>query len=98
LGNSATTLAPNGDGLNLIANYLQWINPDDYYNGALPNIQIVSGNYQNGPAGMLLPLPLTVQITSASGGAPLANAPGRLPRFPAAANWPQAPTGLSRLL
>jgi hypothetical protein len=75
LGNNASGLAPNGDGLSLIANYLQCINPNDYYGGFLPNIQIVSGDDQNGPAGALLPLPLTVQITAASGGSPLANAP-----------------------
>ena len=75
LGNNANAPAPNGDGLSLIANYLQWINPNDYYSGLLPNLQIVSGNNQNGPAGLLLPSPLTVQVTAASSGAPLANAP-----------------------
>lgn len=49
-------------------------NPMDYYNGTLPTVTILRGNNQCGMPGVLLPLPLSVVVSSASG-APLFNAP-----------------------
>ena len=46
----------------------------DYYNGVLPSLTIVGGNYQSGATNRLLPLPLIVEVTDTNG-VPLTNAP-----------------------
>ncbi len=49
-------------------------NPGDYYNGRLPELELVSGNNQTGSFGSFLPLPLTVRVTDSNSNT-LANAP-----------------------
>jgi alpha-tubulin suppressor-like RCC1 family protein len=61
----------NGDGIYDAGDLSNWL---DYYNGMLPALTIVSGNYQCGAPGSLLPISLTVQITDTNGVA-LTNAP-----------------------
>ena len=50
------------------------LNPNDYYNGRLPELEIISGNNQSGSPGLFLPLPLTVRVTDLNSNS-LANAP-----------------------
>jgi hypothetical protein len=55
--------------------YLNGTSPIDYYNGVLPNLVIISGNYQSGsPTNAFLPLPLKIQVTKTNE-VPLTNAP-----------------------
>ncbi|PTY01630.1 hypothetical protein DB346_12900 [Verrucomicrobia bacterium LW23] len=74
LSGTAATHTPSGDGLTLGQAHQQGVNPNDYYHGILPSLQIVSGNNQIGPAGQPLPLPLQVRVMNQAG-QPLANAP-----------------------
>jgi hypothetical protein len=65
---------PDGDGLTNLQEYELGTDPNNYYNGALPNLQIVSGNDQMGPSGSFLPQPLVIQVTGANSET-LSNAP-----------------------
>ncbi len=60
-------------GNTLLYDYTNGIVPD-YYDGELPNLQLISGDGQSGPLGAFLPQPLVVQITDWYGN-PLTNAP-----------------------
>jgi len=73
-GTTADTLAPRGDGLSYAEAYHEGLNPNDFYNGVLPTLTIVSGNNQTGSTGQFLPQPLVV-LLSDSNNNPLANAP-----------------------
>ncbi len=64
----------DGDGLTNEQEYLNGSDPADYFNGVLPNITIVEGDNQHGPAGSTLPLSATVLVSDPQG-SPLANAP-----------------------
>jgi len=66
--------SPDGNGQSLMYDYTNGINPTDYYDGVLPNINIVGGIGQTGTNYLFLPQPLTVSITDAAG-VPLTNAP-----------------------
>jgi uncharacterized protein (TIGR02597 family) len=66
----------DGDGLTNLQEYQAGSDPGDYYNGQTPILSIAGGNNQSGPAGQLLPVPLTVAVTNESGVA-FANAPLR---------------------
>ena len=73
-GTNSSTLAPNGDGLTLLANYQQGLNPNDFYIGVAPALNIISGNGQTGPPNGFVPAPLIVSVTDGNGN-PLVNAP-----------------------
>ena len=64
----------DGDGFSNLYEYQHGTNPNDYYNGALPTLSIISGNYQSGPLGAFLSQPLTIKATT-TGGSALVNAP-----------------------
>lgn len=66
----------DGDGLTNLQEYQAGSDPGDYYNGQTPVLSIAGGNLQSGPAGQLLPVPLTVAVTNESGAA-YVNAPLR---------------------
>lgn len=76
VGDDASEGDPDGDGLTNLQEYQQGKDPKDYFNGQTAALSIVSGNNQSGPAGQLLPEPLTVEVTGTSGG-PMSNAPLR---------------------
>jgi len=71
---SGTALAPNGDGLTMLQNYQQGINPVDYYNGQRVDLSVVSGNNQVGALTGMLPYPMVVAVTDLHGNL-LVNAP-----------------------
>lgn len=60
-------LALRGDGLSNLQAYRMGLNPNDYYNGANPNLSIVNGNNQTGPVNGPLPQPLIVSVTDGNG-------------------------------
>lgn len=64
----------DGDGLTNLAEYSGHTNPNDYYNGTLPTMTVVSGNNQSADPDAFLASPLVVRVTN-SQGQPLANAP-----------------------
>jgi hypothetical protein len=65
---------PDGDGLTNLQEFQLGTDPTDYYNGTLPNLEIVEGDNQAGTPDSFLPLPITVRVTDANG-ALLTNAP-----------------------
>ena len=65
---------PVGNGQTLLFDYQNGLNPNDYYNGHPPELEIVSGNNQNGSVGSFLPAPLIVQVTDVNSNV-LTNAP-----------------------
>ncbi|MEY2562295.1 MAG: hypothetical protein QOH88_488 [Verrucomicrobiota bacterium] len=76
LGNLGATSESDfdGDGVSDLQEYRRGTDPTDYFNGAAPIIEIVSGNNQQSEAGTFLAKPLTVRVRSAAGVA-LTNAP-----------------------
>ncbi len=66
---------PDGDGLTNLQEYQQGTDPNDYYNGVAPSLQIVGGNNQRGAPGDVLPQALTTLVLKTANGAPAANAP-----------------------
>jgi probable HAF family extracellular repeat protein len=74
IGNNPNALAPRGGGVTIAQAFQQDLNPNDFYDGALPLLEKTSGDAQTGRANEVLIQPLRVRITD-NGGAPLANAP-----------------------
>ena len=74
LGTNPNALAPRGDGLTYMQAFQQTLNPNDYFNGVLPTLSIVSGSNQTGMAGVFLPQPLIIKLSGTNGSA-LSNAP-----------------------
>jgi len=66
--------SPDGNGQSLSYDYQNGIDPTDYYDGALPTLETISGNDQSGNYNAFLPLPLTINVTNNSPVA-LTNAP-----------------------
>ena len=66
---------PDGDGKTNFDEFLHGTDPNDYYEGRIPTLQIVSGDAQRGPTGAFLADALVVRVTY--GGIPLTNAPVR---------------------
>ena len=66
--------SPDGNGQSLLYDYQNGIDPTDYYNGNLPNLEIVSGNNQGGNYDSFLPLPVIIKAANTDFGA-LSNAP-----------------------
>jgi hypothetical protein len=64
----------DGDGLTNLQEYQRHSDPSDYYNGAAPLVEIVSGDNQTGPPNVLSSQPLIVAVRNANGQA-LVNAP-----------------------
>lgn len=65
---------PDGDGLSNETEETGVSDPNDYYNGILPNLHIVSGNNQSNTINTFLPQALTVLVTNSVAGI-LTNAP-----------------------
>lgn len=89
VGIDATAPAPRGDGLSYLQAFELGLNPNDYYNGQLPQLFIVGGGNQRAVAGSLLPQPISIAVNyygdqnapltfTASGGALLAPTPAAL--------------------
>jgi alpha-tubulin suppressor-like RCC1 family protein/pimeloyl-ACP methyl ester carboxylesterase len=57
----------DGDGSSDLQEFLRGTDPRDYFNGAPPVIEMVSGNNQLGDPGTLLPKPVTIRIKNSSG-------------------------------
>jgi len=53
---------PDGDGLTNFEEQYMGTDPQDYYNGDLPPLSIVGGGDQRGAPGLVLPVPLSVQV------------------------------------
>jgi hypothetical protein len=64
----------DGDGVSDAQEAINGTNPNDYYDGAAPVLQILSGNFQSGAPGSTLALPFRSLVTRANG-TPLGNAP-----------------------
>ena len=64
----------DGDGLPNFHEFEGGTGINDYFNGILPTLTIVSGNNQTNSANLFLPKPLVVQVTDRNG-QPLTNAP-----------------------
>jgi alpha-tubulin suppressor-like RCC1 family protein len=71
---SCASCDPDGDGLTNLQEYQAGRDPNDYYNGMLPILQVVSGNGQGGLTNQFLAQPLVVSVTNAIHGV-LTNAP-----------------------
>jgi alpha-tubulin suppressor-like RCC1 family protein len=67
-------LSPTGNGITVIQAYVGGTDPNDFYNGSTPGLEIVDGNNQKAAAGQFNLAPLTVAVKSA-GGAVLRGAP-----------------------
>jgi len=65
---------PDGDGFTNLQEYQNGTDPFDYFNGAVFNLNIFSGDDQTGPPGVWLAQPLVVQVKNSSE-SPLTNAP-----------------------
>ena len=59
-----TNSAPDGNGQSLLYDFQNGIDPTDYYNGTLPTLKILGGNYQAGKYDSFLPLPLKIKVTA----------------------------------
>ena len=64
-----TNSAPDGNGQSLLFDYQNGLDPTDYYNGNLPNLELVGGNDQAGNYDSFLPLPVTLRVTGANSAA-----------------------------
>jgi|GEM_PF-1588796 len=65
----------DGDGLTNLQEYQQGSNPNDFYNGSTPRLEIVSGNNQSGEPNSFVPEALKVRVKDSFGISPLVNAP-----------------------
>ncbi len=74
LGQNANALSAAGDGYTLLQEAQLNRNPNDFYQGVAPQVFIVGGNGQTGPAGTFLPQSLEVKVSN-SAGVGAANAP-----------------------
>lgn len=74
LSNYNRDLMPADNGVTVLQAYLAGTDPQDYYQGAAPQLTLVSGDAQNAPTGQFNAAPFVVRIRNAAG-APLANAP-----------------------
>jgi alpha-tubulin suppressor-like RCC1 family protein len=57
----------DGDGISDLQEFLRGTDPTDYFNGATPAIEIVSGNNQFGDAGTIAAQPLSVRVKVSDG-------------------------------
>ena len=57
----------DGDGISNFQEYKNGTDPTDFYNAASVTLTLVSGNNQTGEPGVFLPLPLIVDLRSATG-------------------------------
>lgn len=62
------------DGISDAAEYAAGSDPSDFFNGAAPQVILISGNNQSALAGGFLTEPLVVEVRNSSG-TPIANAP-----------------------
>ncbi|PTY03492.1 hypothetical protein DB346_06340 [Verrucomicrobia bacterium LW23] len=76
LAGTAATPTPSGDGLTLQQAFQQGIDPNDYYHGVHPTLQLAGGDKQAGPSGECMESPLRVRALGLAGQV-LANAPLR---------------------
>jgi alpha-tubulin suppressor-like RCC1 family protein len=67
-------LSPTGNGITVVQAYVGGTDPNDFYNGSTPVLEIVGGNNQKAGAGQFNPAPLAVVVKDA-GGALLRGAP-----------------------
>ena len=81
----------DGDGRSNFDEFLHDSNPNDYYNGRMPELTIVSGDNQNGDPSSVLTQPLVAKASF--GGQPLANAPIAFSDATAAAEFGSSPSG-----
>ncbi len=65
----------DGDGRSNFNEFLHGTNPNDYFDGVVPEVAIISGNAQQGDQSSLLPVPFIVRVTQT--GQSLVNAPVR---------------------
>ncbi len=63
-GTDPNALAPRGDGLTYLQAFQQRLDPNDFYNGSLPDLMLVAGTDQRGDPGTVLPSPITVLVTA----------------------------------
>jgi hypothetical protein len=56
---------PDGDGSSNQQEYLQHTDPTDFFNGTLVGIAVTGGGDQRGDPGTLLPLPVSIRVSSA---------------------------------
>ena len=64
----------DGDGVSNLREYQRGSDPSDYYNGNLPNLEILSGNDQGGNYDSFLPFSVIIGVTDANSDI-LTNAP-----------------------
>jgi hypothetical protein len=55
---------PDGDGTSTLQEYLNHTDPTDFFNGMLSGLAITGGGDQRGNPGTLLPLPVSVRVSS----------------------------------
>lgn len=65
---------PDGDGRSNLQEYQQGSDPNDFYNGVPPSIEVTSGNWQTGKPNAFLPQPLRIRLID-NNGAPYTNSP-----------------------
>jgi pectin methylesterase-like acyl-CoA thioesterase len=65
---------PDGDGRSNLQEYQQGSDPNDFYNGVPPSIEVTSGNWQTGKPNAFLPQPLRIRLLD-NNGAPYTNSP-----------------------
>ncbi len=74
LSNNNRELSPTGNGVTVVQAYVNGTDPNDFYNGATPQLTIISGNYQVGMPSSFNLAPFDVAVSNASGTL-LTNAP-----------------------
>jgi probable HAF family extracellular repeat protein len=74
IGNNPNAPAARGDGRTILQAFEQSLNPNDFYDGALPLLQKTGGDGQTGRTNEVLLQSLHIRVTDSSG-ATLANAP-----------------------
>lgn len=70
-------LDADGDGRSNLQEFLAGSDPQDFYNGVVSSVRIVSGNSQFGEPGTFAPQPLVLEVRQSAGGALMFNAPVR---------------------
>jgi hypothetical protein len=74
LGADNRDLSPTGNGVTVVQAYVGGTDPNDFYNGSAPTLEIVGGNNQTAAAGQFNSAPLVIAVKNA-GGTLLRNAP-----------------------